>query len=187
MTPPAWPVVSWRPKGSQTRAAVLVEGAADRQIAGWVDADALQVRVGQEPSERAQDPDLFVWADDLLDEGHLEEARHEHRHVHVRRDLPLEVGEVAALGGDGAAAHAFQPPRCRQNGLQAGRLVLGEDQRLDVNPFTDLVLDRKGVGAGVAYVSGKPGVDVVENDDAEAHAVTRVISSRGDVVDSRVV
>ncbi len=102
--------------GSQTRRPEVVElltaqvfhRAADDVVRAEFDSDGFQVMVGQVFGVRHQNPDHATRADDLLCHRNLQQAGHEDGNLHARRHLALEVGEVSALGDDGAAAEFLQ-------------------------------------------------------------------------------
>jgi hypothetical protein len=55
-----------------------------------------------------------------------------------------------------------------------------------VYAFSNLVLYWIGKGACVSDISGKTGISVVENDDAQSHSIAGVILAGFDVVNSQI-
>ena len=122
----------------------------------------------------------------LLSQTDLQQAGHKDRYIHVAGDVLLEVGEIAAFGGDGATAHFLEVAGGLLNGRQAGRFIRFVHQGLNIHPDRDFVLDWKRKGAGITYIPGKTGVYIVENDNPQTHAVTAVSLARFDMVDAHV-
>ncbi len=60
------------------------------------------------------------------------------------------------------------------------------NQGLDVHPLSDFVLDGERVGAGVAHVTGETGVDIVQDDNAQAHAIATMVLAGFDIVDTHI-
>ena len=134
-----------------------------------------------------QDAHHPVGADQLLGKRHLQQARHKDRHADARRDLALEVGEIAALGRDGAAAHLLQMLGRAAHRFEARALVLLDDQPVDVDVAGDLVLDGERIAAGIPHIAGEAGVDIVQQDDAQPHAVGAAVGPGADGSDGGVV
>jgi hypothetical protein len=60
------------------------------------------------------------------------------------------------------------------------------DQGPDVHPFSNLVLDGEGKGTGVAYVPREARIHVVQDDDAQPHAIAAMVLAGLDVVNAYV-
>ncbi len=161
-------------------------GTFQNVIALWPDADRLQVRLGHLLFTRRQDADNFIRADQLLGKGNLQQAGHEHGDIHKSGDLSLKKGKIAALRGDSPATHVFELFGCPLNRFQARRFIFLVNQRPDVNALDDFILDREGKSAGVTDIAGEAGVDIVENNDPQAHAVTAMVLAGFDIVDADI-
>jgi hypothetical protein len=60
------------------------------------------------------------------------------------------------------------------------------DQNPDIDPFGDLVLNWKGIGAGIPDVAGKTCVSIIKGNNPQADPTATVILAGLDVVNSNI-
>ncbi len=177
---------SVRPEMIELFARAGGHGIADDIVRAEPNADRFQVAIGEIVRVRHQNSDDALGSNELLRERNLEQTRHEHWHAHTGSHLALKVRKVAAFGGNRAAAHLLQAARRANHRFETGRFVFGDDERVNVHVARDLVLDRERIRASISHIARKTGVDIVQQDDAQPHAVCAMVFSGADSSDSLI-
>lgn len=149
-----------------------------------VDPHRLQVAARDIGRVGHQDADWPVWADDLAGKRCLEQRGHKDGDTDRRGHFALEIGEIAAFAYDCPAAHILQAASGPQKRFEAGGLVFIHHQPLDIYSAGDFVLDWKWVAAGVANIAWETGIDVIQQNHAQPHAVGAAVGAGSDFVDS---
>ena len=105
----------------------------------------------------------------LGEEGDLQEARHEDRHLHRLAHRILVLDEEAAVAGDAAHAELLELPRRLDDRCRAGR-VAGEHP-IERQALHRLEQDGIAVARGIADVARNEGGAIVQQENADRMAV----------------
>jgi hypothetical protein len=150
----------------------LLLGLEPRDHRGDVEADPRPREViGLERrGVHGEDADGAPGGQHAVHERHQHEGRGEDGHRHRRRHLRLELGEEAAVGGDGAHAFSLEEPRAVDERRQQRALALPHHLvgRGAVHP---VVANGKVERRRVAHLAGDAGELGVEHQDPDREAI----------------
>ena len=125
--------------------------------------------VAQLLARRGDAADRAAGLEHLGEEGDLQEARHEDRHLHRLAHRILVLDEEAAIAGDAAYAEVLQLACRCDDGRLAGRIA-GE-HAVERQALHQLEQDGIAVARGIADIARDEGGTIVEQKNADRMAV----------------